>query len=147
MQVRWHRSLDDVKGEAPALYIAHEFFDALPVHQFQRTGRGWRERLVDVAQDPGDPHHLRLVLAPNETPASKLLLPLRLAALSPAKSGRFGSTPMSFVLHLVRWPDSCFSKSWHSKGPEPCFQCMEVSLVYFNLPSTAQHMAAAGLLA
>ncbi|CAK0783585.1 hypothetical protein CVIRNUC_006784 [Coccomyxa viridis] len=82
-QVRWHRSLDDVTGDIPTLYIAHEFLDALPVHHFQRTSRGWRERLVDIAHDPGDAHHLRLVLAPNETPASKLLLPPRLAALSP----------------------------------------------------------------
>ena len=73
-------------GDIPTLYIAHEFLDALPVHHFQRTSRGWRERLVDIAHDPGDAHHLRLVLAPNETPASKLLLPPRLAALSPDES-------------------------------------------------------------
>lgn len=88
MQVRWHRTLEDVRGDLPALYIAHEFFDALPVHHFQRTSRGWRERLVDASQDPADPHHLRLVLAPNETPASKLLLPPRLAGLTPVESER-----------------------------------------------------------
>ena len=38
--VSWHRSLDEVQPDGPALYIAHEFVDALPVHQFQRTG-GW----------------------------------------------------------------------------------------------------------
>ena len=38
-RVSWHRSLDEVQPEGgPALYIAHEFLDALPVHQFQRTG-------------------------------------------------------------------------------------------------------------
>ena len=36
--VSWHRSLDEVALQGPALYIAHEFLDALPVHQFQRTG-------------------------------------------------------------------------------------------------------------
>lgn len=36
--VSWHRSLEEVEPEGPALYIAHEFLDALPVHQFQRTG-------------------------------------------------------------------------------------------------------------
>lgn len=40
LQVRWHRSLDEVGADCPTLYIAHEFFDALPVHQFQRTGEG-----------------------------------------------------------------------------------------------------------
>ena len=30
------------------LLIAHELFDALPVHQFQWTTNGWKERLVDI---------------------------------------------------------------------------------------------------
>ncbi len=46
-------------------------------------GRGWRERLVDVSIDDNDPLHLRMVLAPNQTPASKLLLSRRLEALPP----------------------------------------------------------------
>ncbi len=37
--VSWHRSLEEVQPEGPAIYIAHEFLDALPVHQFQKTGR------------------------------------------------------------------------------------------------------------
>lgn len=49
LQVSWHRSLEDVPRDAPAIFIAHEFFDALPVHQFQKTERGWCERLVDTA--------------------------------------------------------------------------------------------------
>lgn len=32
----------------PTLFIAQEFLDALPVHQFQYTEKGWRERLVDL---------------------------------------------------------------------------------------------------
>lgn len=40
-EVSWHRSLDDVPTGGPAIYIAHEFLDALPVHQFQRMDRGW----------------------------------------------------------------------------------------------------------
>jgi Putative S-adenosyl-L-methionine-dependent methyltransferase len=41
-QVRWHRSLEEVPAEGPpTVYIANEFFDALPVHQLQRTERGW----------------------------------------------------------------------------------------------------------
>jgi hypothetical protein len=40
VRVHWHRGLDAVPQDdgVPALYIAQEFFDALPVHQFQRTG-------------------------------------------------------------------------------------------------------------
>ena len=78
--MHWHRSLADVPDDLPTIAIAHEFFDALPVHQFQRTDRGWRERLVDVAADDS-PLHLRLVLAPQATPASQLLVERRLAGL------------------------------------------------------------------
>ncbi len=56
------------------------------VHQFRRTERGWCECLVDVADD-GDARHLRMVLAP-DTPAARMLLPLRLAGLPPAERAR-----------------------------------------------------------
>lgn len=83
ISVTWHRSLDEVPDGAsagPALYIAHEFIDALPVHQFQKSGRGWCERLVDEA--PADsPYHFQMVLSPGPTPASRTMLPLRLEGL------------------------------------------------------------------
>ena len=41
----WHEALADVPP-GPLLLIANEFFDALPVHQFEMTAQGWRERLV-----------------------------------------------------------------------------------------------------
>lgn len=34
--------------KGPSVFIAQEFLDALPVHQFQYTAKGWREVLVDV---------------------------------------------------------------------------------------------------
>lgn len=80
VQVHWHRSLDEVPHDLPTVYIAHEFLDALPVHQFQKTERGWCERLIDVASDDS-PLHFRLVLSPRPTPASKLLVDRRLGAL------------------------------------------------------------------
>ncbi|PRW58511.1 NADH dehydrogenase [ubiquinone] complex assembly factor 7 [Chlorella sorokiniana] len=85
--VSWHRSLDEVQPEGPTLYIAHEFFDALPVHQFQRTERGWCERLIDVAS-PDSPLHLRMVLSPGATPAARVLLPRRLRQLDLADQQR-----------------------------------------------------------
>ncbi|KAL0042685.1 hypothetical protein WJX79_007704 [Trebouxia sp. C0005] len=80
VQVHWHRSLDEIPDDLPTVYIAHEFLDALPVHQFQKTERGWCERLIDVASDES-PLHFRLVLSPRPTPASKLLVERRLRAL------------------------------------------------------------------
>jgi NADH dehydrogenase [ubiquinone] 1 alpha subcomplex assembly factor 7 len=41
----WHDSLSELP-EAPLLVIANEFFDALPVRQFERRAEGWCERLV-----------------------------------------------------------------------------------------------------
>ena len=34
--------------DGPLFLVANEFFDALPIRQFQRTERGWRERLVGL---------------------------------------------------------------------------------------------------
>jgi len=34
--------------EYPVFFIANEFFDAMPIHQYERHENGWRERLVGV---------------------------------------------------------------------------------------------------
>jgi NADH dehydrogenase [ubiquinone] 1 alpha subcomplex assembly factor 7 len=36
---------------APTLILANEFFDCLPIRQYERTPVGWRERLVGVSDD------------------------------------------------------------------------------------------------
>jgi SAM-dependent MidA family methyltransferase len=41
----WHDSLATLP-EAPLFLLANEFFDALPIRQFQRDPAGWRERQV-----------------------------------------------------------------------------------------------------
>ncbi|XP_033104927.1 protein arginine methyltransferase NDUFAF7, mitochondrial-like isoform X2 [Anneissia japonica] len=66
--VTWHYNLNDVP-RGFSCFIAHEFFDALPVHIFQRSERGWREILVDIDED-GGPHGLRFVLAHAKTASS-----------------------------------------------------------------------------
>ena len=48
--ISWHASLDEVP-EGPAIVIANEFFDALPVHQAVKTPRGWCERCVGLDGD------------------------------------------------------------------------------------------------
>ena len=45
LDLAWHDSLGSLP-EGPTLLIANEFFDALPVRQFERSAAGWRERLV-----------------------------------------------------------------------------------------------------
>jgi NADH dehydrogenase [ubiquinone] 1 alpha subcomplex assembly factor 7 len=44
---QWHDDFAAVP-EGPLLLVANEFFDALPIHQFEHTPQGWRERLVAV---------------------------------------------------------------------------------------------------
>ncbi|KAL5055338.1 hypothetical protein RYX36_036020 [Vicia faba] len=68
--VSWHATLEQVPSGSPTIIIAHEFFDALPVHQFQKATRGWCEKMVDVADDSS----LRFVLSPHPTPATLYLL-------------------------------------------------------------------------
>ncbi len=42
---RWHDNLTTVP-DGPAIIIANEFFDALPIRQVVRDGNTWRERVV-----------------------------------------------------------------------------------------------------
>ena len=86
IRVEWH---DDFTAfnhkrdkDKPVMMVLQEFIDALPVHVFQMTEEGWRERLIDVASaednkpEPGGElvPRLRQVLAPNATPAVELFL-------------------------------------------------------------------------
>ncbi len=45
--VSWHVNLADVP-RGPAIVVANEFFDALPVRHYERLADGWRERLVMI---------------------------------------------------------------------------------------------------
>ena len=64
----WHARFDDV-AEGPLLLVANEFFDALPVRQFEKTAHGWTERMVGLDGDG----NLRLALAPGVTPFASAL--------------------------------------------------------------------------
>ncbi|KFV67700.1 NADH dehydrogenase [ubiquinone] complex I, assembly factor 7, partial [Dryobates pubescens] len=70
----WYRDIQDVPA-GYSFYLAHEFFDALPIHKFQRTEKGWREVLVDI--DPEVPDQLRFVLSPSSTPATENFIQAR----------------------------------------------------------------------
>jgi NADH dehydrogenase [ubiquinone] 1 alpha subcomplex assembly factor 7 len=62
----------------PALILANEFFDALPVRQFEMTFQGWAERMVTVAND---------ALAVTLRPLQESEWPLIPAAIREAKPG------------------------------------------------------------
>mmetsp|Transcript_12291 Transcript_12291/g.29265 ORF Transcript_12291/g.29265 Transcript_12291/m.29265 type:complete len:607 (-) Transcript_12291:108-1928(-) len=85
IRVEWHADFSSFsfkrERDIPVMMVLQEFIDALPVHVFQMTEEGWRERLIDVvsAADPKTESdqlqpRLRQVLAPNITPAVELFL-------------------------------------------------------------------------
>lgn len=57
-RVTWHDSAATLPAQ-PLFLVANEFFDALPIRQFQRSPDGWRERVIGI--DASD-------LAPNLAP-------------------------------------------------------------------------------
>ncbi|MET0605526.1 MAG: SAM-dependent methyltransferase [Beijerinckiaceae bacterium] len=63
--VSWHGDIASLP-DGPAIFVANEFFDALPIRQFVRTAEGWRERLVGSNQDD----ELCFVLAEATSPAN-----------------------------------------------------------------------------
>ena len=46
--ILWHSALAEVPS-GPAIIIANEFIDALPVHQAVKQADGWHERVVEIA--------------------------------------------------------------------------------------------------
>ncbi len=82
--IDWHDDIRQVPVGSPLVIFAQELLDALPVHQFEYTAEGWRERLVDVDEDPKSSHHFKFALSPGPTPAVQHLestMPEKLQAL------------------------------------------------------------------
>eukprot|EP00536_Pseudo-nitzschia_multiseries_P002619 jgi/Psemu1/322635/estExt_fgenesh1_pg.C_350020 len=52
IRVEWHDDFSSFEANrdksVPTMVVMQEFLDALPVHQFQKTEDGWRERMIDV---------------------------------------------------------------------------------------------------
>jgi SAM-dependent MidA family methyltransferase len=47
----WHETVASLPGEGPLLLVANEFFDALPVRQFEYRRGSWHERVVGLDDD------------------------------------------------------------------------------------------------
>jgi SAM-dependent MidA family methyltransferase len=65
----WH---DDVAAvpDGPAIFIANEFIDALPLHQVVKLADGWHMRMVSLDGD-----RLTFALAPDPIPRMEAVLP------------------------------------------------------------------------
>jgi len=49
-EIVWHETPGTLPHQ-PLFLVANEFFDALPIRQFQKTAEGWRETMVGVAEN------------------------------------------------------------------------------------------------
>ncbi|GAN09877.1 hypothetical protein MAM1_0300c09410 [Mucor ambiguus] len=47
IKVSWHDGIEVVPDQW-SFIMAHEFFDALPIHSFEKSGDEWRELMVDM---------------------------------------------------------------------------------------------------
>ncbi|XP_077298135.1 protein arginine methyltransferase NDUFAF7 homolog, mitochondrial [Arctopsyche grandis] len=77
-KIYWYKDISDVPKKF-SLILAHEFFDALPIHKFKKTEQGWREILIDIDSEKSnlpDDVKFKYVLSREETKASKLYVPL-----------------------------------------------------------------------
>ena len=68
--ISWHDSIDDVP-EGPAVILANEYFDVLPIHQVVKRETGWHERVVQL----DDSGRLVFAAAAEPTPRFEVLLP------------------------------------------------------------------------
>lgn len=88
LRIHWHDRIQDipVSEDTYTMIVAHEFFDALPIHAFEKKHSGFREVFVDLdpkskpailtgdAEKDALPTKLRYVLSPTPTLASRLLV-------------------------------------------------------------------------
>jgi NADH dehydrogenase [ubiquinone] 1 alpha subcomplex assembly factor 7 len=70
MPMFWHPTLNDVP-KGPAIIIANEFFDALPVHQAVKSESGWHERQIAI----DSAGNLAFTIASDPLPQFDRLLP------------------------------------------------------------------------
>ena len=73
--VFWHADLAEVP-KGPAIILANEFFDALPVNQAIKTERGWHERRIQI----NSTGQLAFTIGPEPLPFFQTLLPPALQA-------------------------------------------------------------------
>jgi NADH dehydrogenase [ubiquinone] 1 alpha subcomplex assembly factor 7 len=95
----WHGALIDVPP-GPAIVLANEFFDALPVNQALKTERGWHERQIEI----DSAGNLAFTIAPDALPQFDRLLPpaLRQAPAGSIFEWRADTVAMELGRRLAR---------------------------------------------
>lgn len=65
VSVFWYKSILDIP-QGFNVFIAQEFFDALPIHKFQKTKDGWFELMIDIDPKDDKQEKFRYVLTKTE---------------------------------------------------------------------------------
>jgi SAM-dependent MidA family methyltransferase len=95
--VTWHRDVREIPA-GPAIVLANEFFDALPIHHAVRGEQGWHERVVAIDKDD------RLAFAVNPVPMLDFekMLPeaVREAPLGSIYEWRSAAYALEIIHHL-----------------------------------------------
>jgi SAM-dependent MidA family methyltransferase len=112
--VQWADSINALP-EAPVFLLANEFFDALPIRQFQRHAEGWQERLVGAAEG-------RLVFGLS-APTRMAALEHRLADTIPGDIVETCAPAQAVVADIADRIERCGGAAllidygdWHSRG-------------------------------
>lgn len=108
----WYRDLDSVPNDKFAFFLAHEFFDALPIHKFVKGKNGWRELYVDVKSS--SENELQFVLLPEVTIATKLIKVCVFFKITNTLkdwnevSFNLRVTKLEITSRYARWPEALF---------------------------------------
>lgn len=95
-RIHWHHQVSSLP-ECPLVVIANEFFDALPIHQYVYTPRGWHERMVGLHPDTGA---LQFTLVPSVAPVA--ITPLaegQMIEKSPVSEAIMGMIAEKIAMH------------------------------------------------
>ena len=97
--VMWHQTLDEVP-DGPAIVLANELFDALPVNQAIKQFNGWYERVVEIGPDG----KLTFGIANDLIPLFDQLVPpnMRDASIGAIYEWRADNLPLSLSRRVVR---------------------------------------------
>ncbi|KAI3632460.1 hypothetical protein MIR68_009566 [Amoeboaphelidium protococcarum] len=72
--VNWYSDFEQIPLGYPIFLMAHEFFDALPFHQFKKVDGKWAEVGIDLDESIDASMPLRFGLLKGETPALQLAI-------------------------------------------------------------------------
>jgi len=97
--ILWHDSFEEVP-DGPAIILANEFFDALPVHQAVRQINGWYERMVGINEQG----NLAFSIADEQLPLFDQLLPpaVRTASLGSVYEWRPDNLALEIGRRIMR---------------------------------------------